>query len=292
MALLLDIAVMLIMVVTCIAGYIKGFRRYIVGMIAAVIATVGASVFSEALAEPVYDRYMHDRVKTHVMRAIEDADPKQVVMDKLAERGYGQYFTEDEIGEAVQKGGDITDNVSGLMKSKGLGDEAVGDVDREIDSYFDNELPEEIGRQLDKAGYSGYFDRIKISSEDMHECVKRAATQSREDAADFIVEKAVSPLFIGMIRCLLFVITYLVLILLIKLITAIAGALDGEGEEKAADRFAGLLLGAVKGLMYCAVIAWALSKLCRATRDSLSVFNSGMLEQSYLFIYFFDFFYG
>ena len=31
MALLLDIAVVLIPVVTCIVGYVKGFRKYIIG---------------------------------------------------------------------------------------------------------------------------------------------------------------------------------------------------------------------------------------------------------------------
>lgn len=292
MALLLDIAVVLIPVVTCIVGYVKGFRKYIIGLIAAVAATVGASFISDALAGPVYDRYMHENVKTHVMRAIEDADPKQIVMDKLKERGYGQYFTENEIGSVVEKGGDITENVSVLLRSKGFGSEDIDGVNREIDSYLDDELPETIDSQMEKAGLSGYIESIDMSSEDMRECVTRIATQSKEDAADFIVEKAVSPILIGVIRCLLFAIIYLVLILLFKLIIMISGVLDRESGEKAADRFAGLALGAVKGLLYCMVIAWALSVFCRATKDSLTVFNSGMMEQSFLFRYFFDFFYG
>ena len=103
MAFILDASVFLILVVTCIVGYTRGFRRSIIGMIAAVIATVSAAAFSNALAEPVYNRYMRDNVKAHVMKAIEDADPKQFVMDKLNERGYGKYFTESEIGEVMEK---------------------------------------------------------------------------------------------------------------------------------------------------------------------------------------------
>ncbi|MBO4867016.1 MAG: CvpA family protein [Ruminococcus sp.] len=292
MAFILDASVFLILVVTCIVGYTKGFRRSIIGMIAAVIATVSAAAFSDALAEPVYNRYMRDKVKAHVMKAIEDADPKEIVMDKLRERGYGDHFTEAEIGETVEKGGDLDKNISELMKSKGYGHDDIDGFNQEIDSYLDNELPVKISSQMEKAGLSRFSDSIKISTEDMRECVTRIATQSKADAADYIVEKAVSPIMTGVIRCLLFLISYLVMILLLKLIVAVSGILDKMKEVKAADRFAGLALGTIQGLLYCAVIAWALSVFCRATKDSLTVFNAGIAEETYLFRYFFDFFHG
>lgn len=292
MAFILDASVFLILVVTCIVGYSKGFRKSIIGMMSAVIATISAAAFSEALAGPVYNRYMRDNVKTHVMRAIEDADPKQIVMDKLTERGYGEYFTENEIGDVVEKGGDLDENISEMMTDKGFGHDDIDGLNQEIDTYLDSELHTKISRQMDKAGLARFSDSIKISSEDMRECVTRMATQSKEDAADYIVEKAVSPIMTGVIRCLIFLISYLVMILLMKLIIMVSGLLDNVKDIKAADRFAGLALGAIMGLLYCSVIAWALSVFCRATKDSLTVFNAGIAEESYLFRYFFDFFHG
>lgn len=292
MAFILDASVFLILVVTCIVGYTRGFRRSIIGMVAAVIATVSAAAFSNALAEPVYNRYMRDNVKAHVMKAIEDADPKQFVMDKLNERGYGKHFTESEIGEVMEKGGDLNDNVSELMTDKGFGHDDIDGLNEEIDTYLDSELQSKISRQMDKAGLSRFSESIRISSEDMRECVKRISTQSKEDAADYIVEKAVSPIMTGVIRCLIFVISYLVMILLIKLIVAVSGLLDNIKDIKAADRFAGLALGTILGLLYCSVIAWGLNLFCRATKDSLTVINAGIAEETYLFRYFFDFFHG
>ena len=292
MAFILDASVFLILVVTCIVGYTRGFRRSIIGMVAAVIATVSAAAFSNALAEPVYSRYMRDNVKAHVMKAIEDADPKQFVMDKLNERGYGKYFTESEIGEVMEKGGDLNDNVSELMTDKGFGHDDIDGLNEEIDTYLDSELQSKISRQMDKAGLSRFSESIRISSEDMRECVKRISTQSKEDAADYIVEKVVSPIMTGVIRCLIFVISYLVMILLIKLIVAVSGLLDNIKDIKAADRFAGLALGTIMGLLYVSVIAWGLSVFCRATKDSLTVINAGIAEETYLFRYFFDFFHG
>ena len=292
MAFILDASVVLILVVTCIVGYTKGFRKSIIGMLSAVIATISAAAFSDALAEPVYNRYMRDNVKAHVMRGIEGADPKKIIMDKLTERGYGEYFTEDEIGQTVEKGGDIDKNVSDLMKSKGFGHDDIDGLNDEIDSYLDNELRMKINTQMANAGLSRFSESIRISSEDMRECVKRVATQSKEDAADYIVEKAVSPIMTGVIRCLIFLISYLVMILLLKLIVAVSGIMDKMKEVKAADRFAGLALGTIMGLLYVSVIAWGLSVFCRATKDSLTAINAGIAEQTYLFRYFFDFFHG
>ena len=150
MAFILDASVFLILVVTCIVGYTRGFRRSIIGMVAAVIATVSAAAFSNALAEPVYNRYMRDNVKAHVMKAIEDADPKQFVMDKLNERGYGKYFTESEIGEVMEKGGDLNDNVSELMTDKGFGHDDIDGLNEEIDTYLDSELQSKISRQMEQ----------------------------------------------------------------------------------------------------------------------------------------------
>ena len=192
----------------------------------------------------------------------------------------------------VEKGGDIDKNVSDLMKSKGFGHDDIDGLNDEIDSYLDNELRMKINTQMSNAGLSRFSESIRISSEDMRECVKRVATQSKEDAADYIVEKAVSPIMTGVIRCLIFLISYLVMILLLKLIVAVSGIMDKMKEVKAADRFAGLALGTIMGLLYVSVIAWGLSVFCRATKDSLTAINAGIAEQSYLFRYFFDFFHG
>ena len=290
-ALYLDIGVIVILILTCIIGYVRGFRRYFIGMIAAVIATAAAAYGSAQLAEPVYDRYMRDKVKEHVTSAIDDFDPKKVVMEKLREQGYGDYVSEQEVDEVLGQGGDYLENVSRLLQQKGAGAEESEMLRQNIDGYFKSELPAEIDRRLKGTGLSSYIDRVDISADELKECVTRAATQSKEDAADYIVEKAVKPVLVGVIRTILFGICFLAVILVLRLIIAISGVMDAIPEAKAADRFAGLVLGAVKGLLYCAVIAWALSFFCNATKNSMSVLNADMCSGTFLFRYFFEYFY-
>ena len=291
MAVGLDIGIIVILVVTCIVGYVRGFRKYFIGLVATVIAVVAAAYASAELAEPVYDRYLRDKVKTHVTRAIEDVDPKTVVMEKLSEQGYGDYVTGEEVDDVLSQGGDYLENLGSLLSEKGADSEDVARVRQNIDSYFTGELPAAIDQRLEETGLSKYVNKVEIDPEELKECVARAASQSKEDAADYIVEKAVKPILVGVVHALLFWICFLIMVILLRIIIAISGLTRDVPESKAADRFAGLVLGAVKGLLYCAVIAWVLSIFCNATKNSMSIFNAGMSEKTYLFRYFFDYFY-
>lgn len=291
MALLLDIGIIVILIVTCIAGYIRGFKKYFIGIIAAVIVTAASAYSSNVLAEPVYDRYMRDSVNSQVRNAVEEFDPMTVIMEKLSEHELDSYVTDEEVDAALRRGGDYLENVGGLLQQKGADNERIDALRQNIDSYFGSEFTAEIDRRLEESGVSAYVNNVDISAEEIREYVNRAASQSKEDAADFIVEKAIKPALVGVIRSLLFSVCYAVFMLLIQLIIFISGVSKTIPEAKAADRFAGLVLGAIKGLLYCAVIAWVLSTMCSATEDNLSVFNSEISDQTYLFRYFFDFFY-
>lgn len=290
-SIIFDIIVLIILIVTCIVGYVKGFRKYFIGILAAVIATAASAFASDHLAGPVYDRYIRDDVKAHVTKAIEDFDPKKVVMQKLREQGYGELVTEQEVSDMISQGGDYLENLSGLLKQKGADSSEIDLLRQNIDGYFNSELPDTINKQLDETGLTPYIDRVSIPTDQLRECVTRAATQSKEDAADYIVEKAIKPILVGVVRTVLFAVCFAVVMLLLKLVIFISGVTDTIPEVKAADRFAGLVLGAIKGLLYCAVMGWALSFFCTATKNSMTVFNADIGEKTFLFRYFFNFFY-
>lgn len=291
MAIVLDVGVIVILTVTCIVGYIRGFKRYFLGIVAAVVSTAAAAVGSDLLAEPVYDRYLRENVKSYVRSAIEGFDTEAIVMERLNDRELDGYVTDIEVGEALSKGGDYLENIGELLNSKGIETRRIEELRQDIDKVIGSGLPERIDRELAKSGFGGSVGQVKLSSEDIRECISRAAAQGGADAADRLTEKAIEPALTGVVRLLLFAVCYLLVMLLMQLIILISGIGGKRSEIKAADRFAGLALGAIKGLLYCAVIGWALSCLCSATRDSLSTFNAGIGDSTYLFRYFFDYFY-
>ena len=292
MSIWLDAAVILIMILTCVVGYVRGFRKSIVGIGIAVISTLAASWASGALAEPVYERYMRDRAKAYVVSAINEYDPKTVIMQKLEEQGYGGYVTEAELEDMLSRGGDCMENVSELLKKKGADRSEAEQLRQNLDGYFRAELPGAINERIAGTDLAPYIQRVNINSDELRECITRAASQSKEDAADYIVEKAIKPVLVGVIRTLMFGICYLVAVLLMRVIVMIMGLAGEKKELKAADRFGGLGIGVVKGLIYCAAAAWVLSTFCTATKNSMSMMNADIGRESYVFRYFFEFFYN
>ena len=153
------------------------------------------------------------------------------------------------------------------------------------------ELPESINEELEKQGMSEILNKVEIPKEELKECVSRIINQSSADAADYITQKTIKPVLVGIVRSAVFIACLIGASIVINIIVAIAGLRKPDHELSAADHFAGLVLGAIKGLLICAMFAWLLSTFCTLTDNSLKLFNSGVSDKTYLFRYFFDYFY-
>lgn len=291
MELKLDAAVMIILVITCITGYRRGFLRCLVGIVSVAVAVAVALWGSARLADPVYDRYLRDDVKHVVERSISDFDMKSIVMQKLEEQGFGGVLTENEVDNAITEGGDYLDNIGMLLGAKGANEQQIQLAQQSLDSYFDTELPESINEELEKQGMSEILNKVEIPKEELKECVSRIINQSSADAADYITQKTIKPVLVGIVRSAVFIACLIGASIVINIIVAIAGLRKPDHELSAADHFAGLVLGAIKGLLICAMFAWLLSTFCTLTDNSLKLFNSGVSDKTYLFRYFFDYFY-
>ena len=291
MALFLDCAVVVIIIVTCIVGYVKGFVKYLVGMVSTAVAAGVALWGSNMLAEPVYVRYFEKDVNTRIEKAMADVDVAGSVRQLLSEQGLPILPETGDIKRAAEKEGDLSRNLSDLVAESGGDIEMVTAVRERLDNYFGSGLKEDINEELKNAGLDKYVGSVNFNAEELKSCFKKALTGSRSEAAEYIAEKTVKRVLIGVIRTGLFAVCFIGAALVLKLIVFISGVFDLIPELKAADRFGGLALGAAKGLLYCALGAFILSTMVSATKDSLTVFNSGVSSRTYLFRYFFDFFY-
>ena len=291
MELRLDAAVIVIVIVTCIAGYRRGFARCLASIVALAAAVAVAFWGSSGLAEPVYDRYLRDDVKLCVERSISDFDMSKIVTQKLTEQGFGDFITEEEVNSAISEGGDYLDNIGVMLSAKGADAQQIQLAQENIDSYFDSELPESINSELDRQGMSEILNRVDIPKEELKECVSRIISQNSADAADYITQKTIEPILVGMIRIALFFVCLIGAMIVLKIIMMIAGINKPKPEASAADHFAGLVLGAIMGMLMCAMIAWALSSFCAVTDNSMKFMNSAVIDRTYLFRYFFDYFY-
>lgn len=291
MALLLDAAVVLIIIVTSVTGYLRGFIRYVICMLGTLAAVLIGVFLSSALTEPVYNRYCREPVSAAIEGTLESVDVMSYVRQELDEQGAGGYLNDDELKRALSAGGDLAENISGMLSDKGADSETCGQIKEQFSYFFDNELTDKVREQYKNSGLDEAVGDIELSAEQLQECVTMLCSDDKAQAADYLEENAVKPVICGVLRIVLFIVLFVAAELILKLILFISGVFTKLPELNAANRFGGLLLGAVKGTLYVALIAFMLCILVNATYDSLPQFNSQIADRTYIFRYFFDYFY-
>lgn len=291
MALFLDCAFVGIILINCIVGYVTGFTKLLIALISALVASVIAFWGASTLSEPVYDRYIKEPVHKEVRTAIENVKLSDIVNPVLQNQGLGGYLSDSDINAAVNMDGDMIDNLGSVLQTKGVDLDSVNQVKDDISTYFGDEMMTDIKKELNERGLSEYVDKINIPTEDLKSCVQKAVSADKDEAADYISDKAVKPLAVGAIKCILFFVCFAAVRLLFRMIILISGVMTNMRDLKAADRFGGLAIGCAKGLFYCVMIAFTLCTLSAATKNSLTIFNADISEQTYIFRLFFNLFY-
>lgn len=291
MAVFLDAAVIMILAVTCSIGYIKGFVKYLICMLGTVLAVVIAFVASSALREPVYNRYLKEDVISSIETALTEIDVDGMLRRKLDALGAGGYLNDDDIRVVVKAGGDIAENVKTKLTEKGADSKTAENIREKLDDFLDTDLVDAIQKQYDTGIAHNFLTSVEITAEQFKRCAELLCTGSDHEAACYMEKNVARPIILKFVEFLLFILCFVAAELLIRLIIWISGIFEKVPPLKAASRFGGFALGAVKGALYVSLIAFMLCTVVNVTHDSLSSFNSEVSDSTYLFKYFFNFFY-
>ena len=119
MSLFLDATVILVVALTAIAGFHKGFVKYVISMLGTVASVIVAFVASDFLTAPVYEKYVEKPLESAVQSVVESVD-----IVPVAKKGFenlGIKISESEIQKILDKGGNLIDNVSEYVKKNGGG---------------------------------------------------------------------------------------------------------------------------------------------------------------------------
>lgn len=291
MVYLLDGAVVLILIVTITIGWCRGLVRYVFDLLGTIAAFVLAVVGSNALAEPVYDNFIRQDIVSSLADVFEDYDLNGTVWDKLDELGVSEYVTEDDVKAVLQESGDMSENLGELLDEKGIDSETVRQAKEEFEDYFYSSVPLNIRSRLETVDTQKLSDTTELTKQQTEKLVKALAVGDVNEAAVYAEETFVSPVAVGIVRTALFILIVAVVELLIKLILWISGIFTKLPEVSALNRLGGLVLGALKGCLDVAVIAFLLTIVVNFSHNSLEVFNADIAEKTCLFRYFFDIFY-
>ena len=278
MAYFFDGAVIMILIVTALTGYCKGFVRYVITMLGTVAAVLVAFLIANMSAENVYNKYFKTQLITSLENAAEQTDLSKLVSNELKNEGVDIDLSDEEIKNVLSGAGTLAENTA---QQKG----------EELSEYIHSVMPQKLSEKLEgnKLGKS-LSKAVKFTAEQIDEAVK-ALSEGGRTGAEYLEKNIFRPIALTFIRLCVFMTVYVLMEIVIRLILRLSGVFTRMAGLTAANRFAGMVLGLCKGGLYLVLIAFMVCTVINATENKLPKFNSAVFENTYLFSYFFDILY-
>lgn len=294
MAILLDAAVVIIFVVTCITGYVMGFFKYAAMMLRTVVTIIIAGLIAFSFATPAYNAFARDKAVKSIEEKIEKIDIVSIMETDLRKKGLPLKVTNDDLREVVLADGDVVKNMRSMMGNKGVDTSVVNKVIGDFENYLDNELFGKILKLTsDTQNGKNSFMNIGLENErkELVKFVKLLIPTDKHAAAMKIEENYVRPFGKLIAGAIVFVIAAVVVFAALIVVIKITDLLSKIKVVSAANSFGGLGLGVLKGIAYVLVIAYVLSLIVEESKDQLGKLNTTIIDNTYLFKYFFRIFY-
>lgn len=291
MAYVFDGAVIMILIVTALTGYCKGFVKYVITMLGTVAAVLVAFLIANMSAENVYNKYFKTQLITSLENAAERTDISKLVSNELKNEGVDIDLSDEEIKNVLSGAGTLAENTEKLLASKGADLDTAQQKGEELSEYVHSVMPQKLSEKLDgnKLG-SSLSKAVEFTTEQIDDTVKALSNGGRT-GAEYLEKNIFRPIALTFIKLCVFVVIYVLMEIVIRLILRLSGVFTRMTRLSAANRFGGMALGLCKGGLYVILIAFMVCTVINVTSDRLPQFNSITFENTYLFSYFFDILY-
>ena len=104
----------MILIVTALTGYCKGFVRYVITMLGTVAAVLVAFLIANMSAENVYNKYFKTQLITSLENAAEQTDLSKLVSNELKNEGVDIDLSDEEIKNVLSGAGTLAENTEKL----------------------------------------------------------------------------------------------------------------------------------------------------------------------------------
>lgn len=295
MSVLLDVIVVVLFIVTCVTGYVMGFFKYAALMLKTVATLLIAAAAAFILAAPAYNAVAQDKVVNAIESSVEKIDVAQKVNSELRKRGLPQTVSNEELRSVLLADGDVVKNLDGVMAQKGVDPETREKVRQEFEDYLDHEFLGQIVSmsQSKEDGTDGSIVRTGLENkrEELIKFVRMLLMSDKHKAAQEIESTYVRPVGEKIAGGIIFLIASILVSVILLIVIKLAGILSKVKVVSAANSFGGLMLGVFKGALYAAVIAYVLCAIVNASKNQMDKLNTDIIDKTYIFKYFFNFFY-
>ena len=291
MALLLDFAVVIILILTAAAGWNKGFLRYIVSSVGTVAAIIIAFLLADILAPTVYEKWIQPDVRDFIEQKIDDFDISNVVAKEIKDCGYDVELSDKELDKALRSEGDISQKLAELAEKKGESAEIAEKLRADMEKFFETRFPDKFNKIFTGIDTQKLGDGVDYTKNQAYDVVRALADNDIDKGSSFIEYNLVRPFVTVGVKILLTILLFVVVSIVVRILFSIAGILNYVPVANSFNRLLGMLAGIIKGGLYLIVISFGLALLIESAGDSFNNFNTKVIDETFLFRHLFYLFY-
>lgn len=259
-----DILTVFIILPPVLKGAFKGFRKTAPALIAAAVSIIAAYLISGALAEPIYEKFVRNKVLDYCIGLADEYDPAAVLSQTLSD--YGADATDEEIEKVFSSADGFSEAFSSIMQK----------LSGEDSSEFRQSLGSQAKEQF---GLTEEISESEICD------VLQAYSESPEAAAELIENRFVRPAASAAISSALFILSVIIVRLLISIAYFIFGFDLKGGADGLADMSGGIILGAIGAAAYFVMFSTAVKSVAEAGFIDLDAIDSGLFITIYNLLY-------
>ena len=284
-----DILVVVILAITAIIGYKKGFIKYILGTLGTVAVIVVAFLLTDTFADEVYESFVQPSVTEFIAEKIEKVSVAEVLKDDMAELGYDIEIPEDKLNEMLKSEGDISKEISKETESK---TDDANELEKELNIFFEKRFPSSLNSFFKELDFDSIGKKAEYNKDTSYDTVRALANGDTELGAMYLEKSLVRPFAMAVVNIVLFIILYILLAIVLKIILTVTGVLDYIPVANGINKILGAAAGVLKGLLYIALITFIMGLIIETTGDSIIKIDREIIEKTILFKYIFNFICG
>ncbi len=280
-----DILIAAIVILFVIAGAKKGFAKPVIVFLVNAACIAGAFVFANMTAQSIYEMYIQDSVTANIEESLKEFDVYEEIQKYYSEVTIGFEMTDKQLETVLSDDESMDKKLINIIKNE-TGSQLTSDqIYKGLYDIINNELQEKMAIELPPCA-GRYFEELN-DKDTVFELLNILSRDERE-AAEYIEKNFAGKVMVNFIKIVSIVLVSIILTVIVQLIM---NAILFKNEElKAftkADMFAGGILGLVKGVVFCIVMAFAI-KMFIYSGVSGKVINDTNIQSSVIFKYFYN----
>lgn len=279
----LDVLVVCIVIISAFAGAKRGFLSTLASAIGCVVAMALAVAVSGDLSVSIYDSLIRDEVLSKTSTAISSYKGSEEISLSLSSHYEGVTLSSESVSEALSNSENISQSINELLCS-GTGQPLTPEeTDKLLQDAFETTFGNKIEENLPAFCMQKLREDTRSDTSDLTTAVFSVVSGNTEDAAEFIESTYIRPVIVSVIKTICIIVIFTVVAVAFRLASDLILKTITPEPIKTVDKFAGLIIGALLGVLAVVVIGMGIDALITMSDGELVFLNESTIEKTRVF---------